>query len=145
MTDVPDTLTVSCLCGTVTGRISGAPLNSANCHCKTCRKNTGAAFNSIVLVRETDFSVLSGQENLRNFRLGEQGTKHFCVTCGTSLYNVISKFQGIVLIPLGAIDEPQHCTPTLNVYCESMLPWVGKLTEMPSFPQGVPNPKGKQG
>lgn len=145
MTTVATPLSVSCLCGTVTGRIGAAPLNVANCHCKTCRKNNGAAFNSVVLVREADFSVLTGVDNLRNFQLGEKGIKSFCTTCGTSVYNVNSTFPGIVLIPLGALDEPERCTPALNVFCESMLPWVGEVTALPSFPQGVPRQGGSKG
>jgi len=145
MANIPEALTVSCLCGSVTGLIGAAPLNVANCHCKTCRKNNGAAFNSVVLVRETDFTVLTGEKNLRNFQLGEKGIKHFCATCGTSVYNVNSAFPGIVLIPLGALDEPERCTPTLNVFCESMLSWVGAVSTLHSFPQGVPRQGGAKG
>lgn len=145
MTKVSENLAVSCLCGTVTGLISRVPLNTANCHCKICRKNNGAAFNSVVLVREADFTLLTGSENLRNFQLGERGTKHFCATCGTSLYNIVTTFPGIVLIPLGALDEPERCTPSLNVFCESMLPWVGSVAALHSFPQGVPRPGGTKG
>lgn len=145
MSDSSAVITLSCLCKAATGRISGEPLNVANCHCMTCRKNNGAAFNSVVLVRETDFAVLTGGENLRSFKMGERGTKHFCPTCGASLYNTNSTFPGIVLIPLGALDEPERCTPTLNVFCESMLPWVGKVTELHSFPQGAPRRTGGKG
>ena len=38
-------LTGRCLCGNVTYEFEGEPESMKNCHCNTCRRVTGSAFN----------------------------------------------------------------------------------------------------
>lgn len=33
-------------------------------------------------------------------------------------------------------DDPAAITPGVNVYCESMRPWVAEVAKIRSFPQG---------
>ena len=55
----------SCLCGQITYSVSGFSDKAANCHCSMCRKFHGAAFAALVAV--TDFILLSGEQELREF------------------------------------------------------------------------------
>jgi hypothetical protein len=135
---MPDMIKGSCLCGQVTFQVGGEVLNTASCHCNICRKNTGAAFNTVVMTKQDHFKIVSGEDKIRSFQLGERATKHFCEVCGTAVYNVNTQFPGIVLVPIGTLDDPGRFPPTLNVFCESMLPWVTELTHQTRFPQGVP-------
>jgi len=132
-----DAIHGSCLCGEVRFRLDGDVINTANCHCSICRRTTGAAFNTVVLVRESEFRMAAGSDRLRTYQLTERAVRHFCQVCGTAVYNTNEKFPGLVLVPLGAFDDPGRFVPTLNVYCESMLPWVSEVGGLRSFPQGV--------
>ncbi len=131
------TIRGACLCGEVTFEVAGEAVNVANCHCTRCRRSTGAAFNTVVLFREGDFRVVAGAEQLRTYALSERASKHFCPQCGTEIYHRNRQLPGMVIVPLGACDEPARFVPSLNVYCESMLPWVGVISAMTSFSRGV--------
>ncbi|AOT08725.1 GFA family protein [Pseudoalteromonas luteoviolacea] len=73
----------SCLCGKVTFLVSGFSTQVANCHCTMCRKFHGAAFGTLVSVK--DLKWLSGKEVLKEF-LAPNGTiRTFCNVCGSSL------------------------------------------------------------
>jgi len=133
-----DDLKGSCLCGTVTYRLTERPRSVANCHCNTCKKLTSGAFQTVALVREQGLELLAGEDNLSCYEISGRARKHFCRTCGTPIYNLNQKFPGWVLVPIGTLDNPQALAPMLNVYCESMLPWVKQLGELPCFDQSPP-------
>lgn len=128
-------MTGSCHCQSVRFEIKGAPLLAANCHCGQCKKMLGGAFNTVVMVKEEDLSVTSGAATISRYPVSEQTDKHFCSRCGSPLYNLSRKFPGKAMIALGALDDPAAITPGINVYCESMLPWVAELAKIQSFPQ----------
>lgn len=132
-----DILKGSCLCGRVTYQLTERVRSVANCHCTTCKKLTSGAFQTVALVREQGFELLTGQENLSSYEISGRARKHFCRTCGTPIYNLNQKFPGWVLVPIGPLDDPAALTPTLNVYCESMLGWVKTIGELKSFEQGA--------
>lgn len=128
-------MTGSCKCQTVQFEINAAPLAAANCHCQLCKKMLGGAFSTVVIVNEADFNLTTGAEAITRYAVTEQTDKHFCSRCGSPLYNLSRKFPGKVMIPIGALDEPAAITPGINVYCESMLPWVAEIAQLKSFPQ----------
>lgn len=129
-------MTGSCKCQTVQFQINGKPLMAANCHCQLCKKMLGGAFNTVVIVQETDFQLTTGAEAITRYAVTEQTDKHFCSRCGSPLYNLSRKFPGRVMIPVGVLDAPAAISPGVNVYCESMLPWVAEISKIHSFPQG---------
>jgi len=73
----------SCLCGQVTFEAGGFSDKAAACHCTMCRKFHGAAFGSLVDVDE--FSWLSGEQLLRDYRANNGTVRTFCGECGASL------------------------------------------------------------
>ena len=50
-----------CLCGDVTFQVTGEPVMQGNCHCTDCKKNTGAAFATILFFKDEQVSFLSGE------------------------------------------------------------------------------------
>lgn len=130
---MPVSITGSCLCGAVTYTISGRIKAAANCHCNTCKKITGGAFSSLVIVDEEHFKIDQGQKNLAACRISDKATKNFCRVCGTPLFNVHRKFPGNRMVSLGSLDDPSVATPAINVYCESMLPWVKNISGLKCF------------
>ena len=53
--------TGKCLCGDVTLQVTGAPVMQGNCHCTDCKKNTGAAYSTILFFKDEQVSFLSGE------------------------------------------------------------------------------------
>ena len=130
-----DTLTGSCLCNSVKYIITGEIMAVANCHCKTCKKITGGVFETIAVIDENDLEITEGQNNLSVYQISENAKKHFCRTCGTPIFNLHKRYPGRYLVQVGSLDEPALATPAINIFCESMLPWVKSIADLKCFDQ----------
>ncbi len=128
--------TGSCLCKTVKYDISTEIKGAGNCHCSICKKVTGGAFASVVFVGEEGFTLTSGEGALSMHDISELATKFFCNLCGSPVYNKHKHFPGFVMVALGSLDEPTQVTPGMNIFCESMLPWVKGIGALKNFDQG---------
>jgi hypothetical protein len=129
--------TGSCHCGKVAIAIDGKILNVVNCHCSICRKLNGGAFASYVIVPEQAFEVVRGKELLTRYAMSEMADKHFCSICGAPVVNRNKKYEGVAIIHLGCLDEPGKMPLNVNIYCESMLPWVAFSQDFPRFEKGM--------
>lgn len=127
----------SCKCGAVTYAVSSAPVNIVNCHCNMCRSMSGNAFGSYVVVRDSD-CVIEGARSLTEYAVTERATKHFCSRCGTSVFNTNSfTYPGVFILYLGTVIGHEKLQPQVNIFCDSMLPWVKQLSTIMSF-SGAP-------
>jgi hypothetical protein len=131
-----DRITGACLCKSVRYALNGPIKAAANCHCNICKKMTGAAFATVAIVAEESLEITRGEKELSAYVVSDNATKYFCRSCGTPVFNVHKKFPGNRMLPVGALDDPAAVTPAINVYCESMLPWVKGIAELTSFDQG---------
>lgn len=127
----------SCLCKAVQFKISDTPKAVINCHCDFCRKHSGGAFSTYLIVAETVLELTSGQDSIVSFQLRENAYKHFCRQCGTPIYNKNAKYSGLSMVYLGAVSASSEIAPTANIYCESQLPWVPAIAEIRTFQQGI--------
>jgi hypothetical protein len=127
--------TGSCKCSEVKYEIKSEVEMVANCHCNTCRKMSGAAFATIVVVDEQSCEIFAGRNEMTAYQVTDNVEKHFCRKCGTPVYYLNKKFPGKCLIPIGSLDNPTGLKPSINVFCESMLPWVSSIDEITSFDQ----------
>ena len=128
-----DKITGACHCKSIKYTINGPIKASANCHCSTCKKMTGAAFATIAIVADESLEITQGEEKLSSYKVSDNLTKSFCRTCGTPIFNVHKKFPGNRMLPVGTLDVQEVAMPAINVYCESMLPWVKDIAELKSF------------
>jgi len=126
-------MTGSCLCGSVKYTINDEIMSVVNCHCKTCKKITGGAFETIVVMAENALEITSGQEILKTYRINGHADKNFCGACGTPIYNQLDKYTGVSLVHVGSLDDPSVAVPEKNIFCESMLPWVNTISELVNF------------
>lgn len=132
---MPDNLTGSCLCSAVKYMINGQIKAVANCHCKTCKKITGGVFASIAVVDRNNLEIIEGQDTLTSYRISENASKHFCRTCGTPIFNLHQKYPGNYMVQVGSLDDPSLAAPAINIFCESMLPWVKEIADLKCFEQ----------
>lgn len=130
---VAEKLNGSCLCGSVKYFINGGVKAVANCHCKTCKKMTGAVFATIAVTAEENFHFIQGEKNLESHQVSEKGKKYYCRDCGTPIFNVVKKYPGNYMVLVGSLDEPSLVEPVINIFCESMLPWLKKMEDMKDF------------
>ena len=72
-----------CLCEGVMIEID-APLGPIiACHCSSCRRSTGSAFNPNASVSAERFRITSGHELVREFSKAPGNYRAFCSRCGS--------------------------------------------------------------
>jgi hypothetical protein len=126
----------SCKCGQVQYEMSGEALQVVACHCRMCRNMTGAPLSSYVVVKEKHFTVTSGHEVLASYAVSERTKRHFCVTCGTPIFNSNPHtYKGLAMLYLGTVADHENLVPALSIFCENKLPWVNIHESGKSFPQ----------
>ena len=54
-----------CLCGRVRYTVEGEPNFAAVCHCRSCQRYTGSAFEPVMVFPSSGRSGSGGPENLR--------------------------------------------------------------------------------
>ena len=74
----------SCLCGAVTFVVDAEPLWSHHCHCSRCRKSTGSAFTSPLIVPKGAVRYTTGVDLVTRYELPETAfMTHFCSVCNS--------------------------------------------------------------
>lgn len=111
-----------CLCGKVRFAFTGTALWTAHCHCRSCRRNTGAAVATFVGVGEKSFRWAGTSPQV--FESSRGVYRSFCATCGGALTYVADRYPGEVHINIGALDHPEAFVPKVHVWTEEALPWL---------------------
>lgn len=109
-----DPVTGGCLCGKVRFIASGRPYRVGLCHCLDCRKHHGALFHASAIFPEASVTI-SGETH-------SYAGRHFCPTCGSSVF---ARSDDEIEINLGSLDAPDQFTPTYELWAirrESWLP-----------------------
>jgi hypothetical protein len=133
-----DKVSGSCLCGVVTYQFTG-PVNVFQyCHCSRCRKFTGSAHATNIIISPDQFQWLSGEESIGRYEHPQ--AKHFatsfCKNCGSSL-PWLAKSGKAVVVTAGTLDDDPEVKPIHNVFMADMAPWyeeVGDLIKHEALP-----------
>ncbi len=101
-----------CACGQVKFRAEGGAKFAFICHCRACQHLSGTGHAAAVASDRDQFTV-SGNPAVftRPSDSGHEVSQHFCQTCGSPLYNTMTRGPGLVMIDWGALDDPSAITP----------------------------------
>jgi hypothetical protein len=132
-------ITGSCLCGNLRYTVRSDPVLTGICHCKSCQKQTGAAFAVAIVVPKSSLSI---EGDLASFEVvGASGLptrRVFCPKCGSPIAVDPSSNPNITFISAGTLDDTSWLKPTVQQWCESAQPWVHISAETQNFPNGMP-------
>ena len=127
-------ITGSCLCGSVSYQYEGPARVFQYCHCSRCRKFTGSAHASNIIVDPPQFQWLSGEEHVGRFEHAE--AKHFatsfCKNCGSSL-PWRTKSGKAVIVPAGTLDDNPGEKPIHNIYYADKAPWYEHVDSLKKY------------
>jgi hypothetical protein len=112
-----NSLTGGCLCGNVRIMTVGQPYRVGICHCLDCRKHHGALFYAAAVFPQ-DAVTVEGDT-------AEYAGRHFCPSCGSSVF---SRLADEIEVHLGALDAPDQLTPTYECWTVRREGWL------PPFP-----------
>jgi hypothetical protein len=129
-----DALNGSCLCGNVHYAITPPYSTFQYCHCSRCRKATGSAHASNIIMPPEQFNWTRGEEYVGRYEPID--SKHFatcfCKNCGSTL-PWLAKTKKAIVIPAGTLDEHPGATPERNLFWESRAPWYQFPHQLPGF------------
>jgi hypothetical protein len=131
MTD--ETLTGSCLCGTVRYTATGEVTRFYHCHCSRCRKASGTGHASNMFFKGR-LVWDSGQEQVASYKVpeAERFTNCFCKNCGSRVPRFIEKF-GMVFIPAGSLDNEPSAMPQARIFTAYRASWSCDTSPLPEF------------
>lgn len=111
-----------CACGQLRFRTRGEPVRVGICHCMTCRKRSGSAFNLFAIFPAGSWTV-EGEAR------SPSATGHgdcFCPVCGSQVFGREAGDPEIE-IKVGAFDEPNQFAPTYEAFAPRRETWLGDL------------------
>lgn len=128
----------SCLCGKVNYEYRGELGPIVFCHCSRCRKAQGSAFATNSPVPATNFTLLSGQDVLREYESSAGKFRVFCGHCGSPVYSRNVAIPGVLRLRIGLLDSPVAARPTAHIYASSHAEWFEIRDDLPQHEASVP-------
>lgn len=128
-----------CLCGKVRYSADAEPIFVGVCHCTSCQKGSGTAFNTVVAVPKPAVKV-TGTVSTYQGRgdTGKATYRRFCPTCASPIGIEAEVMADVVMIPVGTLDDSTALKPAMQIYCDSAQPWAlleGGIQRFPKMPQ----------
>ncbi|HEY1549772.1 MAG TPA: GFA family protein [Kofleriaceae bacterium] len=106
-------MTGGCLCGAVRLAITGEPYRVGICHCLDCRKHHGAVFGASAMY-PADAVAIAGTT-------ADYNGRHFCPTCGSSLF---ARSGDEIEVHLGCLDAPDQLVPSYENWVIRREHWL---------------------
>jgi hypothetical protein len=129
-----------CVCGKVTYSATAEPIFSGLCHCKTCQRATGSSFGAVVGIPAPSLTVQGDVTQYDGIGDSGQAThRSFCPVCGASIALSADIMSGVVMLPVGTLDDTSWVKPTMQIYCQAEQDWLNLGGEMQRF-EGMPVP-----
>jgi len=123
-----------CLCGKIRYTAEADPVFTALCHCKNCQKQAGTSFSVVVAIPASELSVTGAVKTYED--TGDCGKPVHCnffPSCGSPITSVVDSMPGLAFIKAGTLDDPSWLKPTMEVYCDSVQPWVRQPGDLQRF------------
>jgi hypothetical protein len=124
-----DNLRATCLCGGIVVDVDSQEIVMINnCHCRWCRKVSGAAFGTMVQVRKSGFTWVKGKDLVMSYQSSVGVFRTFCGVCGSRAPGLDAEIVGI---PAGLFDDPLERRPDVNMWVEQRADWYESLDDAP--------------
>ena len=122
-----------CFCGAVRYEASGRPLNSMVCHCRSCRRVTGAPVVAWLTFPVERFRFSRGEP--AQFASSAPVRRTFCAACGTPLTYARVDAPETIDVTTASLDRPETFPPTHHSWLEDNVAWVAFGDGLPAYPR----------
>ncbi|ODN69862.1 Glutathione-dependent formaldehyde-activating enzyme [Methylobrevis pamukkalensis] len=111
-----------CACGEIRFAVEIGPEAKTDfCHCRACRKASGAPVTAWLQVAPGAFHLRAGRP--QSHVSSPRGRRFFCGTCGSPLY-MTDPDDISVGVMAGALDDPGSLRPSGHGWCREALAWL---------------------
>jgi hypothetical protein len=124
-----------CLCGAVRFRVTGAPSDSLICHCRTCRKASGAPSVGWVTFDRGNLELMSGAP--RRFVSSPGVERTFCGDCGSALTYASAETPSSIDITTISLDDESAFPPTGEVWVSHKVAWEPTDPKLVQYPRST--------
>jgi len=124
-------MTARCACGQASITVNASPTLHAVCHCTNCKRRTGSGFGISVYFDRSAVVEQRGSTNVYAFHHEAQDhdqERHFCATCGTTLFWFVSTLPEKIGIAGGCFAGEQIPEPSGSFMDSMREPWVSLPT-----------------
>ena len=127
----------SCNCGCVKFQFMRAVGPFELCHCSRCRKASGSAFVSGLLVKREDFRLMQGREMIKTYEAPVREAPpayctSFCGRCGSPVPNPFGE-SPCLEIPAGLLDDDPGMRPERPIFVDVKSAWFNISDDLPQL------------
>jgi hypothetical protein len=123
----PTERTARCACGAGSITVAGDPRLNGVCHCTNCKQRTGSAFGISCYFPRSAVTRRHGPTSVYAFHHAAQKhdqERHFCPSCGTTLFWYVSTLPDLIGIAGGCFGESDLPAPSASYTHAKKYPWV---------------------
>jgi hypothetical protein len=118
-----------CLCGAIRYRVSGEPVATTLCHCRSCRRASGGTNIAWAVFDIADFQWLWGFPAAYSSSPGLEWL--YCKCCGSTVGYRRASRPDHMDITTGTLDEPDLFPPTVEIWIEHRISWESLDPKLP--------------
>ncbi len=128
-------ITGSCLCGQVQYAIRPPYMAFQNCFCSRCRKTSGSAHGSSIILPPEQFTWIKGESEVGRYEIADAQhfATSFCTRCVSAL-PWLTQSGTAVVVPAGTLDAEPEALPTQNIFWASHADWYRLPDQLQTFP-----------
>ncbi len=123
----------SCYCGAIRYQLNSASEFASHCHCRSCRKVSGAPMLTWTAVKAAQFELLAGYSELKNYASSAQVTWQFCGVCGSTLFYQSSQTPDKLYVTVASLDDALDRIVEGHVSFEEKPEWLDLSPSLPRF------------
>jgi hypothetical protein len=120
-----------CMCGDIRFQFTGAPIETAHCHCESCRRHTSSSFVTYIVVDKAAFRYTKGKPVIYASSPGVQ--RGHCGRCGAPISYETERELAVYACTL---DDLAKVVPTMHVRVDEQLPWIEIADNLPRYALG---------
>lgn len=125
-------MTATCACGNALISVNARPSLLGICNCTNCKRRTGSAFGISAYFDRSAVVAQQGATAVYAFHhaaMNHDQERHFCATCGTTLFWFVSSMPTSIGIAGGCFEDGVLPAPNASYRDDKRLPWVGLPSE----------------
>ncbi len=121
-----------CLCGAITLQVDALAGPLMFCHCRACRKSSGAPFIAVIPVSMCDFHLSDPQAVITSYRVTPHKARYFCKRCGCPIHSIRDGAEE-VRVRAGLLQLPADVRLGAHIYCADMASWDEIFDDLPRY------------
>jgi hypothetical protein len=120
-----------CHCGAIRYALSARPEASMICHCRTCRRISGAPVVAWISTSADAFAITKGAP--ARYASSPNVQRQFCAACGTQLTYAGPDYKIAIDVTTASLDDPDAFPPTHHSWLSHDIAWIKFGDGLPTF------------